>query len=116
MTARRKDAAAWDRVCLVLADDECSASLTHAQVAARAGTTYEVVRAVRRDLGQVRKTPERATPIGARLLRSMEPRHVAALQRLAAAQRQGSDMRVRAVLAGVEMQQLLTAAREAGSA
>ena len=113
MTARRKDTAAWDRVRLLL--DAPGQRLTHAQVAARAGTTYEVVRAVRRELGQVRKTPERATPIGARLLRSMEPRHVAALQRLAAAQQQGSDMRVRAVLAGAEMQQLLTAAMEVES-
>ena len=53
-------------------------------------------------------------PIAARLLRSLEPRHVAALQRLDAAQRRGSDMQARAVLAGPEMQQLLTAAREAG--
>lgn len=113
MTARRKDAAAWDRVCLVL--DAPGQRLTHAQVAALAGTTYEVVRAVRRELGQVGTTPRKPTPIGARLLRSMEPRHVAALQRLVAAQRQGSDMRVRAVLAGAEMQQLLTAAREAES-
>lgn len=55
--ARRKDQAAWDRVRLVLDDDECSASLSHAEVARRAGTTYEVVRAVRRDLGIVRPAP-----------------------------------------------------------
>ena len=71
MTARRKDTAAWDRVRLLL--DAPGQRLTHAQVAARAGTTYEVVRAVRRELGQVRKTPERATPIGARLSRSRSP-------------------------------------------
>lgn len=109
-----KDTAAWDRVRVVLADDECSASLSHAQIAVRAGTTYEVVRAVRREMGLVGKTPTKPTPIGARLLRGLEPRHVAALQRLAAAHRMGSDMRVRAALSGADMQQLLTAAREAG--
>ena len=111
---RRRDNAAHYRVRLVLEDTaNVKRRLTHAEVARLARTTYETVRAVRRELGDVGTTPTKPTPIGSRLLRGMEPRHVDALRRLARAVELGSDMRVRAVLATPEAKQLLTAAVEA---
>lgn len=109
---RRKGAAARDRVALVLV--YADTRMTHAEVAKAAGATYETVRAVRRKLGDVgpapKREPRKATDIGARLMRGMQPRHVDALRRLAAAHARGSDMQVRAILGGVEMQQLMRAA------
>lgn len=107
---RRKDHDAWARVQSVLATEH-GRRLSHTDLADAARTTYETVRAVRRELGEVAAPTRPPTPIGAHLLRSLEPRHVATLKRLDAAHARGSDMTVRAILAGAEMQQLLTAAR-----
>lgn len=106
---RRRDNAGRERVHAILDTHERADWLTHVEVATMARTTREVVRAVRRERGETLQP----TPIGSRLLRGMEPRHVEALRRLARAVELGSDMRVRAVLATPEAQQLLTAAVEA---
>lgn len=106
---RRRDNAGRERVNAILDTHERADWLTHVEVATLARTTREVVRAVRRERGETLQP----TPIGSRLLRGMEPRHVEALRRLARAVELGSDMRVRAVLATPEAQQLLTAAMEA---
>lgn len=105
---RRRDNAGRARVAEVLDSHPNADWLLHDEVARMARTTREVVRAVRRERGETL----RPTPIGARLLSGMEPRHVEALRRLAAAHARGSDMTVRAILGGAEMQQLLTAAKE----
>lgn len=106
---RRRDNAGRARAHAIIDAHDTPHWLTHREVAELARTTVEVVRAVRRERGETLQP----TPIGVRLLRSMGPRHVAALRRLAAAHRSGSDMRTRAVLASAEMQQLLRAAEEA---
>lgn len=106
----RKDQQAWERVRAVLAVDH-GRQLSHIEVATAARTTYETVRAVRREMGDTYVAP--VVPIGRALLSGLHPRHVEALTRLGAAVARGSDMQVRAVLAGPEMQQLITAAKGA---
>lgn len=103
---RRRDNAGRARVADVLDSHPNANWLLHDEVARLAKTTRDVVRAVRRERGETL----RPTPIGARLLSSMESRHVEALRRLAAAHARGSDMQVRAILGGAEMQQLMRAA------
>lgn len=110
---RRRDEAAHARVRAVLATSE--RRLSHRDVATLALTTPETVRAVRREMGDVCPAPT-PTRITSRLLSGMTPRHVDALRRLGAAHARGSDMQTRTVLASAEIQQLLTAAREAGAA
>lgn len=84
--------------------DAGNAALPHREVARRTQTSQHLVRDVRRQRGEL------AVPIGRTLLTGMHPRHVEALRRLAAAHARGSDMQVRAILGGAEMQQLMRAA------
>lgn len=103
-TGRPRDTAQRLRIAAVLDADPHA---THADVARRASASTEMVRCVRRERGEL------AIPIGRALLSGMHPRHIEALKRLGAAMESGSDMRVRAVLAGPEMQQLIRAAKGA---
>lgn len=116
VTLRRRDDAARARIRTLLTGEQAEwwRSLTHAELAAGAMATYEQVRAVRREMGLTRPRAAKVTPIGRSLLSGLHPRHVEALRRLAAAYQRGSDMQVRAILAGPEMQQLMTAAKGAG--
>lgn len=101
---RPRDTAQRSRIAAVL---DLDPQATHADVARRASASPEMVRCVRRERGEL------AIPIGRSLLSGLHPRHIEALMRLGAAVARGSDMAVRAILGGAEMQQLLTAAREA---
>jgi hypothetical protein len=104
---RPRDTAQRSRIAAVL---DLDPQATHADVARRASASPEMVRCVRRERGEL------AIPIGRSLLSGLHPRHIEALARLGAAVARGSDMQVRAVLAGPEMQQLITAARGASHA